>query len=241
MPKKGQRKSKKEHVTKISKKVVLDMIKHDQPPKQKRFLSTGLSMNTSVIALGTSHLVIELSNLAQGDNVTQREGSGVHVKGVGLRMSGANQSNKFRAIRTCIISPSSYTRGDLVPASLGEIFTDQGYNATAFDALSGTSLWPINNEKFKVYHDKIHNFYPMVGTVGGGLPSGSPFKLKKYIKISHNVIYDRIAGSGAAPIEGKLYLVVMLAENDNAPNANDAIINVLATTYFNDSTGTRSR
>lgn len=192
--------------------------------KESRDLTSGTAMNTSAVVADNNltYLKIDLTDIVKGNDIDQREGSTIHIKGVKLTLTGGNNGTKSRAIRLLVLSPISFSEGD-VDATLTKIFIDADYNPTGYDKLSGTILYPINREKYKVYYDRTIRSPPET-VAGGGLHK------KIYKKMNLNVEYDK--GGGTTAIKNKLYFLALLCEYDNTVSPLTNVINVYSRVYF---------
>ena len=189
---------------------------------------TSASLNTdAAIALGATHLVTHLTNVPSGDEINQREGPRITPRGVKYILTLANNGEKCRGLRVCILSPKSVTLGDLGTSTLPDVFMNVNFTATAYDKLSATGLFPLNVNKYRIFHDRIYRLLPETESVSGSRT------VKRYIPIrKFKTLYSQADATDVNPDTGKLYLIAMLFEFDNTPTINTNVINMWSQMYY---------
>lgn len=154
--------------------------------------------------------VLNLSNLAQGNDYNNRDGNSILIQSLLIRyILAGNVSNSL---------------GDIVRIILFQDNDQRGVDPTASDLLEDTStphlqmLSPLNHnvgKRFNVISDKI---IP-VNSQNTVLATGPYYKAGKLFKkfSGNHIKYTSTAGADASNYEGSLYLMTFSLQSVNGP------------------------
>lgn len=211
----------KKNIARVPKNKLRNLV---QPAKQHRAF-TGSFLNLSnPVGLGVTHLIGYATGIDRGDQVNQRDGQAVFVKGINIKCTMNNSGTKGRGFRIAVVSPIT-PAGGAIPTNLTDIFTNNLFSVQPYDKLSGSLVFPINRTKYKVYYDRVFNIMPESSVGGNRL-------VEKYVKINRRAIYQSAVATSI--VQGGLYVLVMPADWDNNNTNIDNVVNLYTTTYFRD-------
>lgn len=218
-------------------RAVKSIVKRTQPAKQIRFLQQSTSLNTNAaIAAGNNFLIENLSNIAQGDQLNQRERDSVMIKSISIKMIASqdfNANTKARGLRVVIVRPYSH-QNVFDSATLSNIFEDETYGNQPYDKLIDSLVFPINRDNLVCYYDKTFRLIPENLTLAG-------LSRRIFIKLNVPIRYNDVGGPAALPANGPLYLIAMIAEYDASTTLVNTCLSVLSTVYFRDQYSGRIR
>lgn len=210
-------------VAKIAKRVV-----NSQKPFREARFNLWHPLDTSVLA--NSFGIDHLTDIQIGNEVDNRTGKSIFLKGIKFNVSLTNNSlGKPRVVR-CLVVHTRNKDGDLLDTSTWtDLYTSNTFGDRPADAKSGDIVFPINRDILDVYYDRLVTLSTETSFRGCA-------QFSKYLKINRKVTYDDSGSPGIGPqlTSGRFYVIFHVCEPDDTLDASVVRITGLARVFFTD-------
>lgn len=180
------------------------------PSKETR-MDVYKGMKTNVVA--DSFDYYDITNIPLGTTSDERLGNRVYIAGVKLNLSFAQSTAaiKTRYVRLMVVTTRNRD-GDLLDlTSWSDLYTSSARADRAADGLAGDLTSPLNTDILTVYYDHLIKLQTN--------ENGGAVLFSRYIPVKKLVTYDN-DGTTAQPTNGRIYVIMHLAEADGTASAN---------------------
>lgn len=208
---------KKGGLVKAIKSVHLKMV----PKKEIRFNPSVATLYSTTVPLSFTEII--LNNISPGDNLNQRNGSKIYMKGVSYDFTFSNDHTKTRKVRFMIVGANNKSGDTLDNVNWSDIYQSATFGNRTPDAKAGDLTAVINKTVLHTFCDKHYTVKP--NTDGAT-------EIRGYCKIGKYCTFDD-TGSTTALMSGKIRLVLQSVEvaNDAPKAANNHMYGVVRVFY----------